>query len=130
MSKAVSSFVKAGVTHGGATRNRTDVRRSPATPKSATISLGRFARISESLSQDKHRSRRSSGRLIATADLGGYAAGFRSFKISRCNFLKSFGGMASDFLTNLTAEAGQGTAQTPQPMHHSLSTTGKSPSLF
>jgi hypothetical protein len=30
MSKAVSSFVKAGVTHGGATRNRTDVRPSPA----------------------------------------------------------------------------------------------------
>jgi len=30
--------------------------------------------------------------------------------------------MASDFLTSLTAETGQGAAHTPQPMHHSLST--------
>ena len=66
----------------------------------------------------------------ATTDFGCYAAGFRCFRISWCNSLKSFGGMASDLLTNFTAEAGQGTAHTPQPIHHSLSTTGKSPSIL
>jgi hypothetical protein len=41
----------------------------------------------------------------------------RSFvpsKICWCNFLKSLGGMALDFLTNFTAETGQGMAQTPR----------------
>ena len=55
---------------------------------------------------------------------------YRSFRIWLCSSLKSFGGMASDFLTSLTAETGHGAAHTPQPMHHSLSMTGKSPSIL
>jgi len=55
---------------------------------------------------------------------------FRCFRIWPCSSLKSFGGMASDFLTNRTAAAGQGPAHTPQPIHHSRSTTGKSPSIL
>ena len=67
-SKVVSSFAKAGVTHSGATRSRTDVRPSPVTPRSTTNLPGRSARISESPSQNKHRTRRSSGLAQKAAD--------------------------------------------------------------
>lgn len=69
--------------------------------------------------------------VVACADYANrHAAGSFSLKISWWNSLKSLVGMASDFLTNFTADAGQEMARTPQPIHHALATLGKSPSIL